>query len=75
MAAKSTTKQTKPLAEQTPEELQATLMTKQADLLDYKKGLATGELQNPRIIGKTRKEIARLKTALTMHTLSKEGEK
>ncbi len=58
-------------AEQTAKELQALLLTKQADLLGYKKGLAAGELKNVNVIKATRKEIARINTALS----GKEGEK
>lgn len=57
--------------EQSREQLQASLATKEADLLGYKKGLAGGELKNTAIIRNTRKEIARIKTALA----GKEGEK
>jgi ribosomal protein L29 len=58
-------------AEQTKEQLQAALTTKQADLLGYMKGLAGGELKNTAIIRTTRRDIARIKTALA----GKEGEK
>ena len=61
--------------EQSAEDLQSLLETKQADLLGYKKGLAVGELKNTQIINATRKEIARIKTAQTMNKLGKEGEK
>lgn len=57
--------------EQSREQLQTSLVTKEADLLGYKKGLAGGELKNTAIIKITRKEIARIKTALA----GKEGEK
>ena len=66
-----TTKQVTSVAEQSAKDLQTSLVTKQADLLGYKKGLASGELKNTGVIKVTRKEIARIKTALT----GKEGEK
>jgi ribosomal protein L29 len=46
------------------DELQAQLETKRTDLLAAKRGLAAGELANPRTITATRKEIARLLTAI-----------
>lgn len=66
-----TTKQTIAMSEQSPKELQELLATKQADLLGYNKGLASGELKNTGVIKSTRKEIARIKTALA----GKEGDK
>jgi len=66
-----TTKKDAVVAEQTPESLNQLLATKQADLLGYKKGLAGGELKNTGVIRATRKEIARIKTALN----GKEGDK
>lgn len=72
--AKATTKAVVQ-AEQTPVELQAQLAAKQADLLGYKKGLAAGELKNTGVIAATRKEIARIHTALSASKLSKEGDK
>ena len=48
----------------TREELVAELATKQNDLLEARKGHRSGELVNPRVITLTRKEIARLKTAI-----------
>ena len=68
---KTTPKKEVTMTEQTPTQLQELLITKQADLLGYKKGLAAGELKNTGVIKTTRKEIARIKTALT----GKEGEK
>lgn len=46
------------------DELRSQLETKRADLLAAKRGLAAGELANPRVITATRKEIARLLTAI-----------
>lgn len=59
------------LSEQTATQLQELLQTKQADLLGYRKGLASGELKNTGVIKATRKEIARIKTVLN----GKEGDK
>lgn len=70
-----TTKKDMAVSEQSPADLQAQLVTKQADLLGYKKGLAQGELKNTGVIKTTRKEIARIKTALRMEVAGKEGEK
>ena len=46
------------------EELRGDLAAKQNDLLDAQKSHRSGELVNPRILGTTRKEIARLHTAI-----------
>lgn len=62
MADKKTTK--KAIEVPTREQLQATLAEKQSDLLDARKSHVAGELVNPRAITHTRKEIARLQTAL-----------
>lgn len=62
MADKKTTK--KAIEVPTREQLQATLAEKQSDLLDARKSHAAGELVSPRAITHTRKEIARLQTAL-----------
>lgn len=48
-------------------ELRASLQKKQSDLLAAKRGLAAGELANPRIITKLRKEIARELTAINRY--------
>lgn len=48
----------------TVEQLRADIATKQQDLLEAKRSHAAGELANPRVLGVTRKEIARLQTAL-----------
>lgn len=76
MAAKTPVKKTTtPLQQQSPDELRAVLVAKQADLLEYKRSLAAGELANPRIITTTRKEIARLKTVLNTAAQTGKGEK
>jgi len=67
MADKKTTKPaaTKKAAEvKTIDQMREELVTKTADLLQAKRGNAAGELTNPRVITVTRKEIARLHTAI-----------
>ena len=67
---------TQPAAEvKTAAELRQAITTKQADLAAARRGHALGELQNPRVLGQTRKEIARLQTALRALELSEEGNK
>ena len=51
------------------EELKKDLAAKQNDLLDARKGHRAGELVNPRTITTTRKDIARLKTAIRAEEL------
>jgi ribosomal protein L29 len=46
------------------EQLRTELTAKQIDLLEAKRGHAAGELANPRVLTTTRKEIARLHTAI-----------
>ena len=46
------------------EQLRKDLQTKQNDLAEAKRGHKLGELTNPRIITITRKDIARLHTAI-----------
>ena len=55
------------------DDLKKELATKQADMLEAKRGHRAGELQNPRVLTHTRKDIARLHTAIT--AAQKEGEK
>lgn len=74
-AKKTTPKKSAVPVEQTPDDMRTALNTKQSDLLEYRRGLAAGELANPRIITATRKDIARLKTALTAAEQSGKGEK
>lgn len=57
----------------TLEQLKSELATKQNDLLEAKRGHRAGELQNPRVLTHTRKDIARLHTAIS--AAEKEGEK
>lgn len=56
-------------------DLRAELATKRQELIEARRGLAAGELQNPRVITKTRKEIARLNTAIRAAELAEEGDK
>lgn len=67
MAEKKTTKATEV---KTVEQLQQELAAKQADLLAARRGHAAGELANPRVITATKKEIARLHTAIRAAELS-----
>jgi ribosomal protein L29 len=55
--------------------MRADLTTKQQDLLQSKRGNAAGELTNPHVITVTRKEIARLHTAIRAAELSELKEK
>jgi ribosomal protein L29 len=55
------------------EELKKDLVAKQEDMLQARKGHRSGELVNPRVITLTRKEIARIKTAI--RALELKGEK
>ncbi len=63
---KPTTKKATKVAEEvkTVEQLRETLASKHADLIAAKRGHAAGELANPRVLTTTRKEIARLHTAI-----------
>jgi ribosomal protein L29 len=62
---KKTAKVVKKTAEiKTVVQMRSDLSDKQNDLIGYKKGHKMGELTNPRVITSTRKEIARLKTAI-----------
>lgn len=56
-------------------ELHKELATKRQDMIDAKRGHVSGELQNPRVLTATRKEIARLMTAINAAEQSKEGDK
>lgn len=48
----------------TEAEMQKELLKQRQDLADARRSLARGELVNPRVIGETRKEIARLMTRM-----------
>jgi ribosomal protein L29 len=68
--AKATKKAVKPAKEvKSLADLQKDLAAKQADLLQARQGHRAGELVNPRTITVTRKEIARLKTAIRAEEL------
>ncbi len=77
MAAPKTTKKTAVEATEvkTIDQLKADLATKQKDQLDYKRSHAAGELANPRVLTVTRKEIARLHTAIRAAELSEKESK
>lgn len=72
MADKKTKKATEV---KTIDDLRAELTTKQADLIAAKRGHAAGELTNPRVITVTRKEIARLHTAIRAAEIAAEEKK
>jgi len=55
-------------------QLEKDLLTKQTDLVELKRGHKLGELTNPRIITVTRKEIARLHTAIRVAVIAKQKE-
>ena len=66
---KTTTTKTTKVAKQaeevkTIEQLRTDLAAKQADQIALKRGHAAGEVANPRVLTSTRKEIARLHTAI-----------
>jgi ribosomal protein L29 len=54
----------------TLEQLRTELAAKQADLLEARRGHAAGELANPRVLTSTKKEIARLLTAIRAQEMS-----
>jgi ribosomal protein L29 len=62
MADKKTTKTASEV--KTVEQLREDLAAKQNDFVEAKRSHAAGELVNPRVITHTRKEIARLHTAI-----------
>ena len=62
---KKSVKNTKEAVEiKTFDQLLIDLSTKENDLIEAKRGHKLGELTNPRVITTTRKEIARLHTAI-----------
>lgn len=76
--AETTTKKTtakKATEVKTLEQLRAELETKQADQIAAKRSHAAGELVNPRVLTVTRKEIARLHTAIRAAELSEKESK
>lgn len=64
MADKKVKKVAKATEVKTVEQLREELVAKQTDMITLKRGHAAGELANPRVITTTRKEIARLHTAI-----------
>jgi len=65
----ATTKKTTKAVKKAPiiktiDEMKVDLLAKQTDMVDAKRGHKAGELANPRVITATRKEIARLHTAI-----------
>ena len=73
--AKSTVAKKATVVVKTIVELRDELTAKTADLLQAKRGNAAGELANPRAITVTRKEIARLNTAIRAVELAELKEK
>lgn len=74
MAEKATKTTKKTVKKEAPvvkslEELKKDLVAKHNDLLEARRGHRAGELVNPRAITVTRKEIARLKTAIRAEEL------
>lgn len=63
----------KELRDKTIEELKTLLETAKQDLIDNKKLLAANELANPRVITKTRKEVARLNTIISEKLVSEKN--
>ena len=53
----------------TLEQLREELAAKQQDLIEAKRSHAAGELVNPRVLTSTKKEIARLHTAIRAYEL------
>ena len=73
MADKKTTKKAEEV--KTIEQLRADLTTKQTALLEARRGHAAGELANPRVLTVTKKEIARLHTAIRALELNEKESK
>jgi ribosomal protein L29 len=72
MADKKTTQATEV---KTIEQLRTELTTKRDDLLSARRGHAAGELANPRVLTSTKKEIARLLTAIRAAEISEKESK
>ena len=72
MADKKTTKATEV---KTIEQLKEELAAKRTDLLAARRGHAAGELANPRVLTSTKKEIARLLTAIRAAEISEKESK
>ena len=56
------------------EELRTEVVAKRADQMNSVRSHRAGELVNPRVLGQTRKEIARLETAIRAAELSAQKE-
>ncbi len=56
------------------DDLRQELAAKQKELLDAKQGHKRGELVNPRILGVTRKQIARIHTAIRVAMINEAKE-
>ena len=75
MATKKITKAAKSATEiKTISQLNTELAAKQNDLIEAKRGHKLGELTNPRVITVTRKQIARLQTAIRAAVIASEKE-
>ena len=72
MADKKTTKKADEVL--SIEQLREKLASTQADQLEAKRSHAAGELVNPRVLTHTRKEIARLHTAIRAAELAADKE-
>jgi len=53
------------------DELQTLLGETKTTLLENKRALAAGELPNPRVVGKTRRDIARIQTLIREKKVTK----
>ena len=73
MADKKTTKKAEEV--KTIADLRKDLEAKQTDLLEARRGHAAGELANPRVLTSTKKEIARLLTAIRAAEISEKESK
>ena len=73
MADKNTTKKAEEV--KTIEQLRTELASKQSDLIEARRGHAAGELANPRVLTSTKKEIARLHTAIRALELNEKESK
>ena len=74
---KPTVKKTNKVAEEvkTLEQLRTELTAKRDDLVAARRGHAAGELANPRVLTSTKKEIARLLTAIRAAEISEKESK
>ncbi len=73
--AKKTTKKVVDATEvKSVESLRKDLAVKRQDLMDSTRSHRAGELINPRVLGQTRKEIARLETAIRAAMLAEQKE-